>query len=357
MSKSIFLLVAYALFNTAYIQAQIPLCNDTIAVYLNKSGTADYSISENVLDNSLYDSVSPSIFSGNCSSIGLQKQALKLFSGNELLDTCYTYFNILDTLAPDFENYQHRSIRIKADDTITLSEKELIIFKEDNCGINTIEISPNVFDTSSIGQTIINITITDSSGNSRSSQTTIDLIENDCEKTELRCNHFYKAPVFYGPQKITYDDLVYDQYALDYCAAPYTFTWLDDFGYDTVIIPDNTLDESYIGEYFKVYITDTTNGDYCHIWVYVNDCIPIEHPESYQFLPTDVTVNLSCHNHRAINFGDLLVRPDDLSRFLTVNFENLDTSFLFQHDKICGNGAGIINDTLIITDSTKIYSA
>jgi PKD repeat protein len=166
---------------TVTVQETIPpmaICQN-ITVQLNAGGTATITAAQ--IDNGSSDNcgiqsiaVSPSTF--DCSDIGPNTVTLTVtdLSGN--VSTCTATVTIQETTPPT-ALCQNITVQLNAGGTATITAAQIDNGSTDNCGIQSIAVSPSTFDCADIGANTVTLTVTDISGNVSTCTATVTVQE------------------------------------------------------------------------------------------------------------------------------------------------------------------------------------
>ena len=141
-------------------------CRDT-TIYLNKQGIAEITPAAVLVNcGSEKDSISKSYF--DCSNIGANAVTVTSYSySNTLSNTCNATVTIADNIAPKVV-FKKFTLTLDGNNQGSVPYTDLLNSVGDNCGIDTVTISPDMFTCSDFGNKDVTITATDLSGNQTS---------------------------------------------------------------------------------------------------------------------------------------------------------------------------------------------
>lgn len=338
-----FFLVSACLFLVTTINAQ-NICTDTLPFYLNNHGNLHLESQDFDLDTAVLDSVSLERDQFRCVDIGLQSVMADLYKDGVFQNNCQLSLHILDTISPVINVTRLTRKYIEAGDTLTLSVENLEIDQYDNCGIDTIMISPNRVDSSHDHTDPITITAIDVNGNSTTKNIQLFVEIIDCADQEFFCRtSTYRPNLKYGNVKVTAADLVSDR--LMNCEFDYNLTWYNRWG-DTVQLNNNTLTQNEVGQTLLVKVENLNTGESCGTSVTPENCYPfMEHLIRW---PANLDLNFSCLNDENPELE--LLSPKIMEEVLGLD----PIYYTIGHDSVClGNSALAYNyEDLIIESDT-----
>ncbi len=217
------------------------------------------------------------------------------------------------------------TVELDASGTVTITAGDIDDGSSDNCGIDTMTVSPDTFDCSDVGTPVsVTLTVTDESGNT---DTCIALVtvEDNIDPTAV-CLDITVELDASGDASITAGDI--DLGSTDNC------------GIDTMSVSPDTFDCSDVGTPVTVTLTvtdDSGNTDSCTATVTVEDNL-----EPELICPADIT--------ETVDEGELFTIPDYISG--TTATDNCTASPIITQDPVAGTmvGAGLTIITMSATD-------
>lgn len=161
------------------------ICND-VEVELGFSGTVTVgasSLSTGSIDNcSLQNSNTNYTF--DCEDVGSPISIeVEVFDASNNLDVCTSMVTVLDALAP-VASCQSTEIFVNADNIAFLEAESINNNSFDNCSDLIYTVSQSEFDCDDLGQVMVELTVTDQSGNSDNCSTTITISDNSNPQAE-----------------------------------------------------------------------------------------------------------------------------------------------------------------------------
>ncbi len=216
------------------------------------------------------------------------------------------------------------TVQLDASGTATITGGDIDFGSTDNCGIDTITVSPDTFDCSDLGTVTVTLTVTDDSGNTDTCTATVT-VEDSIDPTAT-CTDITVQLDASGTATITGSDV--DLGSTDNC------------GIDTMTVSPDTFDCSDVGTPVTVTLTVTDesgNTDTCTATVTVEDNL-----EPVLICPEDLTVNVGA--------GEMYIIPDYIPD--TSASDNCTASPVITQDPVAGTevGTGITVITMTATD-------
>lgn len=159
----------------------VPVCIESTAVALNEDGEAD--LIPAVLDDGSYDNCSPLVFSLDkthftCDDLGEVTVILTLTDPSGNVSHCVVTLNIVDKLDPVAVCEDTIQAELDPNGTLTLSAALMGSEISDNCSVSSYEFNPAVLTMDHVGLTTVTLTVADSSANTASCQTVVNLSAN-----------------------------------------------------------------------------------------------------------------------------------------------------------------------------------
>jgi PKD repeat protein len=159
--------------------APTAICQN-ITVQLNASGNA--SITAAQINNGSSDNcgiqsatVSPNSFS--CANIGTNTVTLTVTDVNGNVSTCNATVTVQDNIAPT-AICQNLTVQLNASGNASITAAQINNGSSDNCGIQSVTVSPNTFTCANIGTNTVTLTVTDVNGNVSTCNATVTLQDN-----------------------------------------------------------------------------------------------------------------------------------------------------------------------------------
>jgi len=170
--------------NLVHNDGIMPTVNvNNITTYLNNTGSATVTKSE--IDNSSFDNCAVDTmylnkYNFNCSDIGIDTVILSVIDINGNATSKKALVTVLDTISPII-TVQNTTISKDTSSNAYLKQSMIVLTNSDNCSVDTIILSKNIFTLSDVGVNSVLITITDKSGNTvkKSVNVTVLIGDND----------------------------------------------------------------------------------------------------------------------------------------------------------------------------------
>ena len=162
----------------------LPTVNvNNITIYLNNLGTASIKTSDidnGSFDNCGVDTMYLNKYTFNCSEVGIDTVILSVKDINGNIRTKKALVTVLDTISPVI-TVQNTIISIDTSSKAYLKQAMVVLTSSDNCSVDTIVLSKNVFTLADVGVNSVSITITDKSGNTvvKTVNVTVIIGDND----------------------------------------------------------------------------------------------------------------------------------------------------------------------------------
>ncbi|MCX7551851.1 MopE-related protein [Xanthomarina sp. F2636L] len=127
---------------------------------------------------------------------------------NGIDENCNGMADDVDSISPIC---QTQDISVELDETgfVSISATDIDNGSSDNCGIDTMEVSPSSFDESNVGENTVTLSITDFEGNMSQctatvtvDDSTLHIVENDLESITSFPNPFHAEVTFIIPNKL-----------------------------------------------------------------------------------------------------------------------------------------------------------
>lgn len=180
------------------------------------------------------------------------------YSGS--IQECIQVIKLIDIISPYLECVEQANVSLDFSGQLTLNPEDFVVFTTDDCdSIITLSIFPNQFDCSNIGDTTVEITASDESGNV--SQCFVDLTIEDKMSPTAVCNALVNISLG-ADGTATITPAVIDAGSYDNC------------GPVTLAIDQSTFDCSDIGDSIVVILTVTDasgNTNQCWSEIIVED--------------------------------------------------------------------------------------
>jgi len=152
-----------------------------ITVQLDASGNA--SINPEDIDGGSSDNCSTITFSASktaftCDDLGVNSVTLTVTDANSLETTCTAEVTVVDNIAPEAICFNEIDVAIDSAGNASITVADINNGSTDNCSIDSITIDKTNFDCSNIGANTVILTVTDTSGNSDTCTTTVNIVDN-----------------------------------------------------------------------------------------------------------------------------------------------------------------------------------
>ena len=151
-----------------------------ITIQLASDGTA--SITTNQIDNGSFDncgilsmSVVPNTFT--CGDVGANSVTLNVTDVNNNTSTNTATVTVEDNVNP-IAQCQNLTIQLDASGTASITANDIDNGSTDNCGINSISVSPSTFSCANLGANPVTLTVTDVNGNTSSCSAMVTVEDN-----------------------------------------------------------------------------------------------------------------------------------------------------------------------------------
>ena len=174
--------------NLQHVDGILPTVNvNNITAYLDNAGsvtikTAD--IDNSSFDNCGVDTMYLNKYSFNCSDVGVDTVILSVVDVNGNIRTKKATVTVLDTISPVI-TVQNTIISIDTSSNAYLKQSMVVLTSADNCSVDTIVLSKNVFTLADVGVNSVLITITDKSGNTVKQSLNVTVIIGDNDKDSI----------------------------------------------------------------------------------------------------------------------------------------------------------------------------
>jgi gliding motility-associated-like protein len=152
-----------------------------ITVQLDASGNA--SINPEDIDGGSSDNCSTITFSASktaftCDDLGVNSVTLTVTDANSLETTCTAEVTVVDNITPEAICFNEIDVAIDSAGNASITVADINNGSTDNCSIDSITIDKTNFDCSNIGANTVTLTVTDTSGNSDTCTTTVNIVDN-----------------------------------------------------------------------------------------------------------------------------------------------------------------------------------
>jgi len=174
--------------NLKHVDGILPTVNvNNITKYLDNAGSVTIKTSD--IDNSSFDNCGVDTmylnkYTFNCSDIGIDTVILSVVDVNGNIKTKKALVTVLDTISPVL-TVQNTIISIDTSSNAYLKQSMVVLTSADNCSVDTIILSKNVFTLSDVGVNSVLITITDKSGNTVKKSVNVTVIIGDNDKDSI----------------------------------------------------------------------------------------------------------------------------------------------------------------------------
>lgn len=166
--------------NVTVIDTISPIAScQNITIYIDSIGNDTININD--IDNGSSDNcglfslrLSDSIFS--CLNLGLNTVWLIATDSSGNIDSCSANVNVVDTIAP-IARCQNITTYLNVSGLATITSNQIDNGSTDNCGIDTIMVTPNTFTCNDTGSNIVTLIVIDSSGNIDSCNATVTVMD------------------------------------------------------------------------------------------------------------------------------------------------------------------------------------
>lgn len=120
-------------------------------------------------------SVDPSTF--DCSNIGENTVTLTVFDANGNSSSCSAIVTVVESVPP-VAVCQDITVQLDASGTIVIDATDIDNGSSDNCAIANYSVTPNAFDCTDLGTSMVTLTVTDANGNSSSCTANVTVEDN-----------------------------------------------------------------------------------------------------------------------------------------------------------------------------------
>ncbi len=309
-----------------------PTCNaGTITISITDTGSV--TIDPEDLDNGSTDdcgnivsySVTPDTF--DCTDAGSNTVTLTVTDDNGNSSTCEGTVIVEDDVAPICNT---RDVTVSLDDNGSLLINAFLVNdgSVDGCDggpLQSISVSPFIFDCDDLGENIVVLTVIDNEGNSSTCESTVTIEDTtgpECEVQDITVSLTSESGV-------TVEATDFDNGTEDLCGGPVTFA-----------VDQDTFDCDDLGSDNPVVITVTDqfgNESTCTANVTVEDDIEI------QCIAQDITVSLDAT-------GAVVITPDQIDNGSSAGCDQPVSLSLDRTDFNCNDASfGAIEVTLTVT--------
>lgn len=264
----------------------LAICKD-ITANLDNNGTV--AIASADIDNGSSDNCGIATLVANpnsfdCTEVGSQTITLTITDNNDLSSTCIATVFVQDETAPA-ASCQNITVNLDPNGDSFVSGSQVGGNSSDNCGINTLEVLPNTFNLSSLGDNNVTLTVTDDNALSTSCTAVVTIVNTNAPNPICQAHTIVLDAN--GTASLDASDIDGGSTALggitSISANPNTFTCTD--------LGPNTVTLTILGN----------NGESasCQTTVMVNDDL------SPVALCQDITVNLDANGNQSITANQI----------------------------------------------------
>jgi len=174
--------------NLKHVDGILPTVNvNNINAFLDNTGSVTIKTSD--IDNASFDNCGLDTmylnkYTFNCSDVGVDTVILSVKDINGNIKTKKATVNVLDTISPII-TVQNTIISIDTSSNAYLKQAMVVLTSSDNCSVDTIVLSKNVFTLADVGVNSVLITITDKSGNTVKKSVNVTVIIGDSDKDSI----------------------------------------------------------------------------------------------------------------------------------------------------------------------------
>jgi uncharacterized protein (DUF2141 family) len=306
--------------------APVANCVAPLTVQLDASGQASITaadINDGSTDACGIASVAIDQSSFSCADIGDNTITLTVTDNSGNTDTCTTTVTVEDNVAPTANCVAPFTVQLDANGEASITVNDIDNGSTDACGIATTSIDITDFDCSNIGDNTVTLTVTDTSGNSSTCNTTVTVEDNVAPVANCVAPFTVQLDAN-GQASITAADI--NDGSTDNCSVDTTSIDITDF--DCSNIGDNTV---------TLTVTDTSgNSSTCTTTVTVEDNVA---PVANCVAP--FTVQLDANGEASITVNDIDNGSTDACGIATSSIDVTDFN--------CSN-VGDNTVTLTVTD-------
>ena len=154
---------------------------NSITVPLNSNGTATIStadIDDNSTDACGISTMNLDITSFDCSNVGANTVTLTITDVNGNTASKTAIVTITDSESPVAKT-KNITIQLNQNGVATINAEDINNGSSDNCGIQSTTLDVNTFDCSSLGENTVELTVTDTHGNTASKTATVTVQDNE----------------------------------------------------------------------------------------------------------------------------------------------------------------------------------
>lgn len=158
------------------------VCND-ITIALDDEGTAiigptqSAALSNGTTDNCGTFYLAFNTFGFDCNDLGDRNVKLTATDAEGNKSSCNAVVTITDEMAP-LALAQDITVQLDASGAATITAADIDNGSTDNCGIQSLAVSPSSFDCSQVGDNIVTLTVMDNSGNESETTATVTVADN-----------------------------------------------------------------------------------------------------------------------------------------------------------------------------------
>ena len=146
-----------------------------ITVYLDGAGSATLvaaDIDGGSSDNCSVASLSADITSFSCADVGANTVELTVTDGSSNMSTAQATVTVMDTISPTAV-VQNLTVYLDGTGNVSITAADVDNGSSDNCSVASLALNTSSFSCSDIGSNLVELTVTDNSGNSSTASATV----------------------------------------------------------------------------------------------------------------------------------------------------------------------------------------
>lgn len=304
------------------LQPPNAICSDT-TVYLDLLGnvTIDSSfINNNSTDNIGITSYVLSQLDFDCNNVGTNTVTMTLLDQASNSTSCASIVTVIDNLAPTLLT-QNLLVYIDAAGNASITANDIDNGSTDNCGIDTLIVSPTGFTCSDIGQNSVTFTAIDIYGNTNSMNVNVTVVDS-------------VAPIAVAQDLTVYLNA---SGSVSVLGSQVDNGSTDDCGISNLTVNPNTFSCGQIGLNSVVLSVYDADGNVA----YANAAVTVLDDIAPTTLGQDISINLGTNNPYTISISDINNGSSDNCNFTqTLSQTVFSVVGIFPVDLISTDGSG-----------------
>ena len=311
-------------------------CAGNIEITLDPDGTYTLFPEDILIAGNLagYDPVlTPSTFT--CSDLGLNTVILQIYDGSALIFNCISFVTVTEETDPVALCVSDLHVELDGQGNHTFTFEELDNGSVDICGIQSYQIIPESINCGSDNPVIVQLVVSDASGNSASCSVAVSWDPYPNPTPSLVCNGFVVVTVAFGDEVTITPDMILEGGPYG-CPVQYEV----ELSENNIPRPEPIVTIEDTNKVFLVVITDLNTGNSC--WgeltvTSVNGCDPVFEICDTACRSTPIGDCSSGHTDQ-----DNVEWPCDIDITMTCDYYNLN--YVFPPEFLIAEGIAVPED-------------